>query len=620
MSLSKNHCIPRNQPRMDTSSVLSQVDLAVAAKQLTSSAAANIRRWLTEPRYAEYAQQIVEHIAAGKWNDLDDVFWTVIPFGTGGRRGKMYPIGCNAINDRTIGESAQGLAEYVRAVRGGEREKERGGDDHSPLTAHHSLSCAIAYDTRHNSRHFAELCAEIMVANGFTVYFLDGYRSTPELSFLVRHKQCDCGIMVTASHNPPSDNAVKVYWSTGGQVVPPHDVGIVERVMNVGEIRRVDFAQAVAAGQIVLGKDEIDAAFVLSVVKEGFSGPRELKLIYSPLHGVGEFAAVPVLAAGGFKTIEIFGPHRQPDGDFPNVPQHVSNPENAAVFDAIIERGCESRADLILATDPDCDRMGCAAPRTKNTSAQWGTFTGNQLAALLTDFVCEQRKKAGRLSKKNFLVTTLVTTPMIRRIGDSYGIRTLDNVHVGFKWIAQQIDAAGPENFVFGTEESHGFLIGQYVRDKDGAAACMLMAELAAQVKASGKTLFERLESLYWQHGYHGERQVSIFMTGSAGMSRMQSLMQLLRTAPPKSLGGMAVRGVRDYLQLEPRGDMVILDLAEEGHYVAIRPSGTEPKVKFYLFTFVPAEQLHLLDVARDEMDQRLAAMESDLRQIAQSM
>jgi phosphoglucomutase/phosphomannomutase len=619
---------------MKLASTLSQLDTAVADQKVTSSAAANIRRWLSEPGYAEYAPQVAEHIAAGKWEVLDDVFWTVIPFGTGGRRGRMYPIGCNAINDRTIGESAQGLAEYVRG-------QETGTDPHhSPLTTHHSLSCAIAYDTRHNSRRFAELCASIMVANGFTVYFLDDYRSTPELSFLVRNKRCDCGIMVTASHNPPSDNAVKIYWSTGGQVVPPHDQAIVERVMNVGEIKRANFAPAVAAGQIVLCKDEIDPAFIENVLRQRCPGPRDLKIIYSPLHGVGEFAAVPALVADGFAEIEIFAPHREPDGDFPNVPGHVSNPENAAVFDAIIERGKQIGADLILATDPDCDRMGCAAPRTKNQAGPWGTVTGNQLSALLTDFVCEQRKKAGRLTKEHFLVTTLVTTPMIRRIGDSYGIRTLDNVHVGFKWIAQQIDTAGSENFVFGTEESHGFLIGQYVRDKDGAAACMLMAELAAQVKATGKTLFDRLESLYWQHGYHGDRQVSIFMTGSAGVTRMQALMQKLRTVPPRSLGGMEVRRVWDYANLTasgsiplsertddnswplraPRGDMVILDLAEEGHYVAVRPSGTEPKVKFYLFTFVPAEQLHLLDAARQEMDARLAAIEADLRTLAETV
>jgi phosphomannomutase len=599
---------------MDTKTALAQLDAAIAGTTLSSAAAANIRTWLTEPRYAEYAPLVAEHIAARKWKDLDDVFWTVIPFGTGGRRGKMYPIGCNAINDRTIGESAQGLAEYVL--------------HHSPPTTHHlPLFCAIAYDTRHNSRHFAELCVSIMVANGFVVFFLDDYRSTPELSFLVRHKQCDCGIMVTASHNPPSDNAVKVYWSTGGQVVPPHDKAIVERVMNVAEIKRADFDGAVADGKIIFCKDEIDPEFIQNVLSQRCPGPRGLKIIYSPLHGVGEFAAVPALRADGFTDIEIFTPHRQPDGDFPNVPGHVSNPENAAVFDAIIERGRAEGADVILATDPDCDRMGCAAPRSKNRAGQWGTFTGNQLSALLTDFVCEQRKKTGTLTKDHFLVTTLVTTPLIRRIGTSYGVRTLDNVHVGFKWIAQQIDAAGADKFIFGTEESHGFLIGQYVRDKDGAAACMLMAELAAQVKAGGKTLFDKLDSLYWQHGYHGERQVSITMSGSAGMTRMQALMQKFRASPPTSLAGMPVKQVRDYLHLTttpiggtpkpldaPAGDMVILDLAEPGHYVAVRPSGTEPKVKFYLFTFVPAEQLHLLDETRREIDKRLNHIEQDLR------
>jgi phosphomannomutase len=601
---------------IDAARALADLRSAAAANKLSASAAENIRKWLTEPRYAEYAPQVAEHIAAGKWKELDDVFWTVIPFGTGGRRGKMYPIGCNAINDRTIGESAQGLADYVRES-----------------AAKAQLSCALAYDTRHNSRHFAELCASIMVANGFRVYFLDDYRSTPELSFLVREKQCDCGIMVTASHNPPSDNAVKVYWSTGGQVVPPHDAGIVERVMNVTEIRRVDFQQALNAGQIVLCKEEIDASFIKNVAAQGTPGPRNLKIIYSPLHGVGEFAAVPALKADGFRDVEIFDLHREPNGDFPNVPGHVSNPENAAVFDAIIERARAGKADVALATDPDCDRLGCAAPRTKDAAGPWDTFTGNQLSALLTDYVCETRKKAGRLTKDHFVVTTLVTTPMVRRIATSYGIQTRDNVHVGFKWIAQQIDIGGADKFVFGTEESHGFLIGDYVRDKDGAAACMLMAELAAQVNASGKTLFDRLESLFWQHGYHADRQLNIFMSGSAGMTRMQALMKQFRTSPPQSLGGIAVTQVRDYLNLTttptggqvqpldaPRGDMVILDLAEEGHSVAIRPSGTEPKIKFYLFAFVAPEQLHLLDAARDEMDQRLAAMERDLRKIADSI
>jgi len=595
----------------DASVSLAQVDAALQDKKLTASAAANIKKWLTEPRYASYAGEVASHLAEGKFKELDDAFWTVIPFGTGGRRGRMYPIGCNAINDRTIGESAQGLATHVLAQN---------------LPAD-SLKCAIAYDTRHNSRHFAELCASIMVANGFTVYFLDDYRSTPALSFLVRYKQCSCGIMVTASHNPPSDNAVKVYWSTGGQVLPPHDKAIIHEVMECNEIKKVSFEEALKAGKVIFCKEELDKAFVREVVAKGTPGPRNLHVMYSPLHGVGESAVGPVLEADGFTDVEVFGPHRQPNGNFPNVPGHVSNPENVKVFDNIIIEAKQVKADLILATDPDCDRMGCAAPLTKDQTGPWGTFNGNQIGALLADYVCEQRGKHGGLTKDHFLVTTLVTTRMIRRIGQSYGVQVKDNLHVGFKWIGEQIDVGGPDYFLFGCEESHGYLVGKYVRDKDGAAACMLMAELAAQVKASGKTLQEKLDSLYWQHGYHGERLLNVTMTGSAGMERMMTLMKNFRTSPPEVLAGMKVTNVMDYaastqmapgkaaIPLDaPKGDMVIIELAEEGNYIAVRPSGTEPKVKFYMFSYVPAEQLHSLDLAKEEMDGRLSKLEADLK------
>lgn len=595
----------------DASVSLAQVDAALQDKKLTASAAANIKKWLTEPRYASYAGEVASHLATGKFKELDDAFWTVIPFGTGGRRGRMYPIGCNAINDRTIGESAQGLATHVLAQN---------------LPAE-SLKCAIAYDTRHNSRHFAELCASIMVANGFTVYFLDDYRSTPSLSFLVRYKQCSCGIMVTASHNPPSDNAVKVYWSTGGQVLPPHDKAIIHEVMECNEIKKVSFEEALKAGKVIFCKEELDKAFVREVVAKGTPGPRNLHVMYSPLHGVGESAVGPVLEADGFADVEVFGPHRQPNGNFPNVPGNVSNPENVKVFDNIIIEAKQVKADLILATDPDCDRMGCAAPLTKDQTGPWGTFNGNQIGALLADYVCEQRGKHGGLTNQHFLVTTLVTTRMIRRIGQSYGVQVKDNLHVGFKWIGEQIDVGGPDYFLFGCEESHGYLVGKYARDKDGAAACMLMAELAAQVKASGKTLQEKLDSLYWQHGYHGERLLNVTMTGSAGMERMMTLMKNFRTSPPEVLAGMKVTNVLDYatatqmapgkaaIPLDaPKGDMVIIELAEEGNYIAVRPSGTEPKVKFYMFTYVPAEQLHNLDLAKEEMNGRLTKLEADLK------
>jgi phosphoglucomutase/phosphomannomutase len=557
---------------------------------------------------------VAAHIAAGKWQILDDVFWTVIPFGTGGRRGRMYPIGSNAINDRTIGESAQGLADYVKDALG----------SGAPL------SCAIAYDTRHRSEHFARLCAEIMTAAGYTVYFLHGFRSTPELSFTVRNKKCSCGIMVTASHNPPSDNAVKVYWSTGGQVLPPHDEGIIERVMSTQEIRRANFDDQLAVGKIMFCQGEVDAKFQAAVLAQATPGPRNLKVIYSPLHGVGTTAVVPVLAADGFKEVEVFGPHAQPDGDFPNVPGHVANPENAQVFDAIIARASAAGADIALATDPDCDRIGCAAPVQSADPSRWATLTGNQIGALLADFVLENRRTNRQLSPEHFIVQTLVTTQLIRRIGDSYGVRTIGDLLVGFKWIAGAIDQFGPERFLYGTEESHGYMAGTHVRDKDGAVASLLLCELAAKLKAAGQTLHEKLDALFWQHGVHIERTISVQMPGSEGMTRMMEVMTAFRAAPPREIAGQQVAQIRDYERQTvtrtggapqhldgPKGDLVILDLAAEGNYVACRPSGTEPKIKFYMFAYTPPEQLANLEAAKLQLEDRLARMEADLRKFA---
>lgn len=358
-----------------------------------------------------------------------------------------------------------------------------------------------------------------------------------------------------------------------------------------------------------------------------------MKLIYSPLHGVGATAVMPALAAAGFEDVELFALHAEPNGDFPNVPDHVSNPENTAVFDAIIERAQEVGADLVLATDPDCDRLGCAAPVTTDPAGEWKTFNGNQIGVLIADYVLEQRKKAGTLSPEHYLVKTLVTTDMVKRLGDSYGVKTFGNLLVGFKWIGGQMDEAGPDKFVFGCEESHGYLVGQYARDKDAAVAAMLLSELAAACKANNQSLHQKLESLYWQHGYHAERLVTQKMAGSEGMARMMALMDKFRSNPPTEIGGMSVSSVRDYTNGTifksdgttvpfdgPTGDMVIIDLAEEGNYVAARPSGTEPKVKFYMFSYVPAEQLSSLDQTIDDMNARLNAMAADLATFADTV
>ncbi|NOY30827.1 MAG: phospho-sugar mutase [Planctomycetes bacterium] len=599
---------------MPNTHLLNQAEQAAADGKITPGALENIRSWLTEPKYADYTPQLAEHLETGKWQELDDAFWTIIPFGTGGRRGRMYPIGSNTINDRTIGESAQGLAEYVKSQS---RETK-------------NLSCAIAYDTRHRSEHFARLCAEVMVAAGLKVFFLQGHRSTPELSFAVRFKNCACGIMVTASHNPPSDNAVKAYWSTGGQLLPPHDKGVIDCVMSTNAIERTPFDEALADGRIVRCQDEVDAAFIDAVVSLSTPGPRDLHVVYSPLHGVGATAVCPVLEKAGFSQVELFGPHAEPNGDFPNVPGHVSNPENPEVFDAIIDHATQVGADLIMATDPDCDRLGCAAPLTTTAGAEWQTLTGNQIGALLTDYLLESHKKRGDLSPENYVVTTLVTTQLIRRIAASYNIRAYGDLLVGFKWIAGVIDEKGPDRFLFGSEESYGYLAGQHVRDKDAAVAALLLSELAAQLKTEGQTLHEKLDSLFWQHGVHAERTVSVQMPGSEGMSRMKELMQQFRDAPPQELAGSSISQARDYLSQTttradgtkqslpgPQGDIVILDLEQEGNYVAIRPSGTEPKIKLYMFTFEPPEQIANLDRTKQQLIDRLDHIEAEMRAFA---
>ena len=595
---------------MESEAPLQRLEAAENADKLSRAAVANIRPWLTEAKYAEFTADVIEHLRDEKFSELNKAFWKVLEFGTGGRRGEMYPIGTAVINRRTMGESAAGLAAYVKA-------------NSEPNT---DLACAIAYDTRHQSGEFARLCAEIMVAKGFTVYFLKGFHSTPCLSFTVRYKQCACGIMITASHNPPSDNGFKAYWKNGGQLVPPHDAGVIEDVMHVGTIEQVNFESAVNNGKIILCEDEVDAAYIDAVAGQAFPGPRDVKIIYSPLHGVGSSAVLPALARDGFLDVEEFGPQATPDGDFPNVPNHVSNPENAAVFDSIIERARAVGADLVLATDPDCDRIGFAAPQTLERTGPWETFTGNQIGALLCDFVLSRREEAQELSSDHYVVTTLVTTRLLQRIADAYGVDFHGDLLVGFKWIADAIDQHDPSLFAFGAEESHGYLVGHYARDKDGPVAAMLAAEMAAECKAAGRTLRQQLEDLFRRYGCHAEKTISVYKRGETGMEEMLAVMDRLRGQPPAVLADMQVIGIRDYLNQTstdmsgnsqpldgPIGNLLILDFQADGNYVAIRPSGTEPKIKFYLFTHHPPEDGADIARLRQHLDQRLGDLADDL-------
>jgi phosphomannomutase len=605
-----------------------RLEAVAAARQagtITEHSATTIRDWLVEPRYAEFAGELAALIDAARWQELDDAYWTVIPFGTGGRRGKMYPVGSNAINDRTIGESAQGLADYVTSV----------------LPAGQTPSCTIAYDTRHRSEHFARLCTEILLANGFQVFFLRGVRSTPELSFGVRFTNSSCGIMVTASHNPPTDNAVKVYWAGGVQVLPPHDKGIIDRVMRVGEIRREPFEAGVASGRVRFVEEEVDAAFVAAVLEQSAPGPREISILYSPLHGVGATAVVPVLRGAGFERLRVFSPHEKPDGDFPNVPGHVANPEVPAVLEPVIAEALAAGDDLVLASDPDCDRLGAAAPLTRAKGSRWSVLTGNQLCALLCEQAIAGRTARGESKPGDYVVTTLVTSGLVRRVAEARGLMVDDTQLVGFKWICSAIDRHGPEHFVFGTEESHGYLAGTHVRDKDAAVAALLMAEQTAALAAAGRTPHELLDELFCRFGCHQERTVNVMLPGASGMDRMKEIMATLRAKPLATCGGLDVVRTRDQASLttwtsggapEPyegvKSDLVIFDLAglpdagtrsggrfpPLGNAVAARPSGTEPKIKFYLFTAAEPGTAAELPAAKESLRQRLDAMEADLR------
>ncbi len=560
---------------------LDQLDQAVKAGKLTSVARENIRRWLTEPGYHREAPTVKALVDGERWEDLQRCFWEVLPFGTGGRRGPMADLGSATLNPRTVGESAMGMARYVKQAKPA-----------GPWRV------VIAHDTRHRSAEFAQIAAGIFAAEGFTTFLFDGHRSTPALSFAVRHLHCDTGVMISASHNPPSDNGVKAYWSHGGQVLPPHDQGIIDAVANVGLLPEVDFDAAVCSGQIqVIGKT-VDNAYIDAVASLSLSPERELTVLYSPLHGVGETSVAATLQRAGFAGLHLYEPQRQPDGDFSNVPDHLPNPERPAVFPPMVPRAKELHADLIIASDPDADRIGAMV---RDSSGEYVYVTGNQIGALLMDYVASARSAQGTLTPEHYILTTLVTTPLVGAIARQAGLRVVEDLLVGFKYIGARMESDGPEKFVYATEESHGYLGGTHCRDKDASIAALWLCEAAAVDKRRGRTLLDRLNELYVAYGYHVERQASLTREGAEGQAAITGLMALLRTEPPQELAGFRFEEVRDYSRHEiralptnrpsadlpqPSGNLLIFETrrGDDTIRLAVRPSGTEPKIKFYAF------------------------------------
>lgn len=598
-----------------TEDLMGLVQAAEASGSLSGSAAANLRRWLTEPPFAAYRPALTAEIQAGNWKALDDAFYTVLEFGTGGRRGMMYPVGTNVLNDRTIAESARGLADYITSRVGDETPR----------------SCVIARDTRHNSPEFAVICARVLAAAGFRVFLFPEPRSTPLLSFAVRHLECDGGIMITASHNAPSDNGFKCYDRHGNQVVPPDDTGIIRCVKAASdrEIPMMPFDQGVRDGHIRIVGEAVDEAYIAAVVSQSVSRARDIGIVYTPMHGVGETSVYAALETDGFERVELLASQSTPDGNFPNVPGHVSNPEIPKTLEAAIARARETGADLVLASDPDADRIGVAIPTNGDPSGAWTTLNGNQIGVLLAAFVMKETEALGRLRSDHYLVTTLVTSGMARALAEREGVKVVDQLLVGFKWIGKAIDETGPVGFLFGFEESHGYLKGDHVRDKDAAVAAMLFAELVATVKDRKQTVLEYLDDLYIDVGHHAEALINKTLTGRRGVEQMQALMRAFREVPPTRIGGLAVTEVRDYkdhvirypdgredLLPEPSGDLLIFHLEEPGTRFAVRPSGTEPKMKFYLFARTGTEGVTdpaKLESIKGKTQARLDQMAADI-------
>ncbi|MBI1314854.1 phospho-sugar mutase [bacterium] len=609
-----------------TQELTSLINDAISAEQITETTGRLMSKWVTEPQFGEYREAITAKIRAGGWEELEACFWEEIPFGTGGRRGPMSEFGSATINTRTIAESAHGLAAYYKEASG----KTTG-------------RAAVSHDSRNRSREFAELTACVLAGHGLKVFLFEDIRSTPELSFAVRHLNADVGVMISASHNPPADNGFKAYWNTGGQVTAPHDKGIINCVYEAKEIPTADLAKAIEAGQIEIIGDEVDAAYTDALLKLSLSTNRDLRAIYSPLHGVGETSCYRVLRAAGFDGISIFEPHRAPDGNFPNVPNHLPNPENPQVFEPIIVQAKQDDVGLILASDPDADRIAAVVRPTGGT--EYVPLTGNQIGALIADYVIRKRSEArppidgaqgspftAPLTSEHYVVETLVTTQLTAEIARAKGLQVVDNLLVGFKYIGETMDARGAEHFVFGTEESLGYLAGDYARDKDAAIAALYLSELAAELATDGRTLLDQLDELYAEHGYYAERQMNQYAYGPAGKALITGLMEELRSNPPEEVGGVVLTSVEDYGAHEvrelpanskttdlpsPQGNLLIFRGTHEDCRIrfAARPSGTEPKIKFYLFAEPHgpagdglAAQRAATDARLDEFEQALAA------------
>jgi phosphoglucomutase len=542
-------------------------------KQVTEKA----QRWLT-PAYNEETQaEIRRMIANPDKTELIEAFYKDLEFGTGGLRGIMG-VGSNRMNIYTVGAATQGLANYLNK-------------NFKDLK---QISVVVGHDCRNNSRLFAEISANIFTANGIKVYLFEDMRPTPEMSFAIRHFGCQSGINITASHNPKEYNGYKAYWDDGAQVLAPHDKGIIDEVNKVASAEDIKFEGNPALIQIV-GEDVdsvyLDKVHSISIDPEVIKRQKDLSIVYTPIHGTGMKLIPRSLKLWGFENVNCVPEQMVKSGDFPTV---VSpNPENAEALSKAIELAKKTNADIVMASDPDADRVGMAC---KNDKGEWVLINGNQTCLIFLYYIIKNRLATGKMKADDYIVKTIVTTELIKAVADKNKIEMFD-CYTGFKWIAREIRLKeGKRQYIGGGEESYGFLAEDFVRDKDAVSACSLLAEICAWAKDQGKTLFEVLMDIYVEYGFSKETTVNVVKPGKSGAEEIKAMMENFRANPPKEIGGSEVVLTKDYKSLkatDAAGKQTDLDMPEtsnvlqyftaDGTKISVRPSGTEPKIKFYI-------------------------------------
>lgn len=558
------------------------------------------KTWLTD-FFDPAVKKEIEHLIANDKEELNDRFYKNMEFGTGGMRGVMG-VGTNRINKYTLGKSTQGLSNYLNKVYKGEE-----------------IKVVIAFDCRNNSDTLARTVAEVFSANGIKVFLFSELRTTPELSFAVRHLNCHAGIVLTASHNPPEYNGYKVYWTDGGQIVPPQDGEIISEINSLG-FEDIKFTPNDSLIEVI--DKEVDEAFISQSVAAGnfnAAGKENFKIVFTSLHGTSITAIPEVLKRGGYENVTIIEEQAKPDGNFPTVKS--PNPEESEALSMAVKKAEEIGADMVVGTDPDSDRLGIAV---RNLDGEMEIVNGNQAMVLMTKFLLEKRKEKG-FKGNEFIATTIVSTPMMEAMAKVYGVEFKTSL-TGFKWIGKMIKDFPESDFIGGGEESFGYMVGDFVRDKDAVTSTLLACEIASQAKANGSSFYKDLIKCYVDYGFYKEHLVSITKKGISGAEEIKQMLKDFKENPVESVAGSKVKWIEDYntstaknvLTGEektidiPKSNVLIYE-TEDGTRIAARPSGTEPKVKFYISTNTKLEKTENYKKVAAELDNKVKSILAEL-------